>query len=130
VATTVLRVLVLPVCLLTIFGSTARAQFAVGNTFAAPEHPNSVTVADFDGDSWLDLAVPSYSPNTLTIFRNDGHGGFLPPVIYAAGSGPRFGAQIRIRTMSRSSAATATARSRRSNGSPLDRFHATCRSRI
>ena len=80
------------VCLLSFVGSSWGQEFAVGQTFSAPTHPNSAAVADFNGDQWPDLAIPSYSPNSLAIYLGDGTGRFLPPTVYAAGSGPRFAA--------------------------------------
>ena len=40
-------------------------------------HPSSVTAADLNGDGRLDLISPNLNSNTLTIFTNDGYGGFV-----------------------------------------------------
>jgi hypothetical protein len=62
-------------------------------TFAAPieisssDGPNSVTVADFNGDGKQDLAV-TYNDNTVGILLGNGNGTFGAPTTYNVERGP------------------------------------------
>jgi len=49
----------------------------------------AVAGADFNGDSYLDLAVVSFSSNTIKVLFNNGSGIFGSQQSYAAGQGPR-----------------------------------------
>src|SRR5262249_56870237 len=49
-----------------------------------------VTVADFDGDPLLDLAVANNGSSDVSVFRGDGHGAFTPVQTLAVGSRPFF----------------------------------------
>ena len=64
----------------------------VGNEFARLEYslavpgsplgsPQDVASADFNGDSWPDLATAVFDRNSISILLNDGHGGFQLPAI-------------------------------------------------
>jgi len=46
--------------------------------------PYDVTVADFNGDGILDLAVADNGANTVSVFFGKGNGTFAPPVNYPA----------------------------------------------
>ncbi|GAG61830.1 unnamed protein product, partial [marine sediment metagenome] len=48
---------------------------------------NSLTVADFDGDSHLDLAFTSPGYSMFTVVFGDGNGSFTDPHFYGAGTG-------------------------------------------
>jgi len=50
--------------------------------------PESVTVADLDGDGNLDLVVACYGANAVGVLLGNGDGSFLPIALYAAGAGP------------------------------------------
>ena len=41
----------------------------------------SIVLADFNGDGKLDIAVSNYASNTVSVFLNNGDGGFGTPVI-------------------------------------------------
>jgi hypothetical protein len=67
---------------------TATEQSAIINL---GDNPNSVAVADFDGDGILDLAVAeahsssSTEPGTIDLLIGKGDGTFAPPVTFAVG---------------------------------------------
>jgi hypothetical protein len=50
--------------------------------------PESVAVADLDGDGNLDLVVACYGANAVGVLLGNGDGTFLPIELYAAGDGP------------------------------------------
>jgi hypothetical protein len=49
--------------------------------------PESVAVADLDGDGNLDLAVACYGANAMGVLLGNGDGTFLPIALYGAGAG-------------------------------------------
>jgi len=51
-------------------------------------NPESVSVADLDGDGNLDLVVACYGANAVGVLLGNGDGSFLPIELYAAGAGP------------------------------------------
>ncbi len=50
--------------------------------------PQTLTIADFNGDAKPDLAVSNSGSNTVSLLLNNGDGTFLPHVDYATGIGP------------------------------------------
>ncbi len=75
------------------FGSTDQVEILLGNgdgTFRS-EHiytsragPDSIAVADFNGDHKLDLAVAENEGGTVSIFLGNGDGSFQPKTSYIA----------------------------------------------
>jgi hypothetical protein len=55
-------------------------------------NPESVAVADFNGDGDLDLAVANSGSNTITVLLGKGDGSFFAPLSPRAGSNPIFAA--------------------------------------
>jgi hypothetical protein len=84
------HIVVAAVCVLACLGNTAwsqnylygRANFLTGN------FPAGVTVADFNGDGKLDLAVSNFSDNTVSILLGVRAGTFGAAVSYATGMSP------------------------------------------
>jgi hypothetical protein len=64
------------------------------NTFSVPwiiligynSNPSSITLADFNSDGCLDVAITIYSTGNLYIFLGDGNGKFSRYIIYSFGS--------------------------------------------
>src|SRR5437879_4093951 len=50
----------------------------IDNTVSVGVQPESVAVADFNGDGRQDLAVANVNGNELTILLGNGNGGFTP----------------------------------------------------
>jgi hypothetical protein len=82
--------------LLTILSITLSAQnfcfsgFA-DNALRAPGaiSPQFVTTADFNNDTWQDVAVANWGSNNVTIYLNKGDGTFLSGVNYTVNTNPR-----------------------------------------
>jgi Flp pilus assembly secretin CpaC len=51
---------------------------AAGSPFAVGTNPSAVVIADFDGDGFLDFAVANRGDNSISTFKGDGLGGFVP----------------------------------------------------
>lgn len=64
--------------------------FQTGRMFSMPVHPNSVAAGDFNEDGIVDLAVPSWSPNKVTIALGDGNGGVSSSTSFDGSSASRF----------------------------------------
>jgi len=50
--------------------------------------PSSVAIADFNGDARPDFVLAQQDTNAVTVYMNDGNGGFRPQADTAAGVGP------------------------------------------
>ncbi|MGD1072736.1 MAG: FG-GAP-like repeat-containing protein [Bryobacteraceae bacterium] len=64
---------------------------ANGSPFAVGSGPDSIAVADFNGDGVPDLVTANYNDHNLTVLLGDGAGGFTPAPHspFAVGSNPR-----------------------------------------
>jgi hypothetical protein len=63
-------------------------QSRASTTTGTSTLPESVAVADLDGDGNLDLVVACYEANAMGVLLGNGDGTFLPIELYAGGSGP------------------------------------------
>ncbi len=70
-------ILILP-ALLCATASSGQNLFtaATGSPFAAGNYPNSVVVADFNGDGYADLAITNFFGDNVTVLLGNGSGGF------------------------------------------------------
>jgi hypothetical protein len=63
---------------------TVRAQsFSPPDTYSTGDNPIRAAVADFNGDSKLDIAVTNSSSNTVSVLLNNSNGSFQSGVSYA-----------------------------------------------
>ncbi|WP_334909116.1 FG-GAP-like repeat-containing protein [Nostoc sp.] len=65
------------------------ASFGTATNFTVGSNPQSVTVADFNGDGKLDLAAANYSSNNVSVLLGDGTGGFGTATNFTVGSNPQ-----------------------------------------
>jgi len=59
-------------------------------TYNAGNKPQSIAIADFNGDGFADLAVTNFLPWTVSILLNHGDGTFAAPFPFGAGNGTSF----------------------------------------
>jgi len=59
-------------------------------TYNAGNKPQSIAIADFNGDGFPDLAVTNFLPWTVSILLNHGDGTFAAPFPFGAGNGTSF----------------------------------------
>ncbi len=73
-------------------GAIAQFSFNAGIGYPAPERPDGVAAADFNGDGFADLAVATETPNKVSFLFNNGDGTFAAPVnvLTGGGTGPGF----------------------------------------
>src|SRR5262249_33790160 len=62
--------------------------FQVAQNYATGRGSQALTVADFNSDGHLDLAVANYGDGTVSLLLGDGAGTFQAARNYAVGSGP------------------------------------------
>ncbi len=63
------------------------AAFKGASTFPAHLAPDSIVVADFNGDGNLDLAIANRSSNDISVLMGKGDGTFITGVKYSSGAG-------------------------------------------
>ncbi|UCD37282.1 MAG: VCBS repeat-containing protein [Fidelibacterota bacterium] len=63
-------------------------EFAAQATYGTWSHPWSVTAADFDGDTNLDLAVANIGSGNISVLLGNGDGTFATHVAYPTASSP------------------------------------------
>lgn len=64
-------------------------MFATMSTYATDASPESVAVADINGDQRADIITANYASNDTSVLLNAGNGTFLPQTTYPTGNGPR-----------------------------------------
>jgi FG-GAP-like repeat/Bacterial pre-peptidase C-terminal domain len=69
-------------------GTKKYVGFAAQITLATGRQPFAVAVADLFGDGKLDVITANASDNTISVFRGNGNGTFLPRQTFAVGSRP------------------------------------------
>ena len=68
--------------------TNAQICFNPATNFALPPSPNSVASADFNEDGHIDLAVPLYASNNVSILLGTGTGNFGAATTFAVGTSP------------------------------------------
>jgi hypothetical protein len=63
-------------------------SFLPATTFSVGTNPNSVAVADFNGDGALDLSVANSGSANVSVLLGNGHGGFGSAVNYPVSGAP------------------------------------------
>ena len=61
--------------------NNGKAGFGSANDYAAGGSPAAVAIADFNGDSFLDLAVANAGTNDVSVLVGKGDGTFAAPLI-------------------------------------------------
>ena len=64
------------------------ACFTKPVVYGVGESPNSIAVADYDGDGRPDLAVANLNGSSVSVLLNVGTGAFAPQVVYAVPTTP------------------------------------------
>ncbi|CAF1558042.1 unnamed protein product [Rotaria magnacalcarata] len=72
-----------------IFLGHGNGNFSAKVTFSTGYNslPESITVSDFNNDSFLDIAVANNLGNNIGIFLGYGNGTFAPQIVYSTGNG-------------------------------------------
>ena len=75
---------------LCLFGCRLQAQviFNLSSTLGVGSDPNSIAVADVNGDGMADLICANYYGNSLSVLTNNGSGGFVLSGTYPVGGNP------------------------------------------
>jgi hypothetical protein len=69
-------------------GIGAAWSFGASTNYFAGSQPQSVTIADLNGDLQADLVVTNPGTGTISVLLGSGTGAFKPPVNAATGAGP------------------------------------------
>ena len=69
--------------------STTSASFASPVMFTVGNSPVSIILADFNKDTFLDVATANRDDNTASVLLGNGSGQFTPQIAYAVGAGPQ-----------------------------------------
>ncbi len=64
-------------------------QFVAHEQYATGQSPVAITSADFDNDTFIDIAVLNEADNSVTILHNNGSGAFTTGPTLATGNGPQ-----------------------------------------
>ena len=77
------------------FKAQTADQAALGHGTPAPSYTVgagviSVTLADLDGDGFLDIVTADFTDNTISVLMNKGNGTFQPRTTVLVGNGPDF----------------------------------------
>ncbi len=120
---------------LTVFQDDVPGQFQFAGTIQVGSAPSAIVAGDFNGDGALDLAVAETGSNDVSILLNNGKGAFAAAQSYSVGNNPvallqatsatgtsTWRQRTSGRVTSRSSWATARARSGRTPLSELARI--------
>lgn len=76
---------------ITLLTGNGNGTFNFPYTFAAGNNPQGIAYGDFNGDSKFDVVCTNYGAstgNTISVFLNNGTGGFNAQVTYTVGTGP------------------------------------------
>ena len=77
------------ICCVISFTLKAQVSFVLSSSPGVGSDPNSVAVADVNGDGKVDLICANYYGNSLTVLTNNGGGGFVQSGTYTSvGSSP------------------------------------------
>jgi hypothetical protein len=71
-----------------VFLDTSNGTLGTPGSYNAGANPQSVAIADFDGNTIPDLAVANSQSNNVSILIGNGDGTFKPAVNYTAGTSP------------------------------------------
>jgi hypothetical protein len=71
-------------CLVLACGTSATAQLETHASISDSGEPQSLTVADFNGDGLLDLAIAAHVTGEISVLLGNGDGTFRKPVLYKA----------------------------------------------
>ena len=82
-----LSVVAISILLLSPGPTAAQIDFKAAVDYPVGQQPSGLAVADFNGDTWPDLAVTSDTPDKVSILFNSGTGTFAAPVNVGLGSG-------------------------------------------